>query len=147
MLDWDPRYKICLKSELPQTRTVTFKRKKKMIDWKKPHFQKDDNSERKTNGYRVPCSGDSGSGQVVSTSISLNSVEDFKYVLAAVHTGGTASPFTDKNDRKKYSVPCGSYAYDKLGTVLKAESKAQITSWPHIFNWIKATAGIEQPSP
>ena len=154
--NWDPQYMICLKSELPQTRTVTFKRKKKMkrnpIDWTKPFFENDNNSGKigkigKINGYRVPCSEDSGSGQVVLTSINPNSVEDFKYVLAAVYSATTSSGFID-NDGKRYLVPCGSFAYDsKENKFLKAEESAQITSWPDIFNWIKDMAGIEKPSP
>ena len=146
---------ICLKSKLPQTRTVTFKRKKNRInvpdnkrnpiDWKRPDFQKDDNSGGKINGYRVPCTADSGSGQVVLTSISPNSLKDSRYVLAAVFTARAHSSFTDDNDKKEYNVPCGSYAYDIEG-ILKAEAIAQITSWPNIFNWIKDKAGIKQPS-
>ena len=141
---------ICLKSELPQTRTVRFKRKKKImrnpIDWTTPFFDKDNNDETKINGYRVPCTADSGSGQVVLTSISSNSLEDFKYVLAAVFTTSTQSSFSDDNDGKQYQMPCGSHAYNSRdNTFLKAEGKAQITSWPDIFNWIKDTAGIEHP--
>ena len=118
------------------------------IDWAKPFFENDDNSDRNINGYRVPCSADSGSGQVVLTSITQNPFEGFKYVLAAVYTAARHSSFSDDKDGKQYQVPCGSFAYDsKENTFLKAEGKAQITSWPGIFNWIKDTAGIEQPSP
>ena len=96
------------------------------------------------NGYRVPCSGDSGSGQLVLTPMNQDAPKDSRYVLAAVFGSKTKGEFTDGG--KTYSMPCGSYAIDEsnpnehkhvvLGSI------ATSTSWPEILQWIKNKAEI-----
>ena len=148
--NWDPRYMLCLKSEFPITKTVTFNRKKTTlgtpIDWKKPLFVNYDNTRSSMNGYRVPCSGDSGSGQVVLTSINKNSKKQFRYVLAAIYDATISDDFTD-DDGTEYGIPCGSYTRDdRTKKVLHSAATAQSTSWPDIFAWIKDMADIKQSS-
>ena len=114
---WDPRYMLCLKTEFPKTKTVTFKRKKSMvgkkIDWQNPTFYDEDNDESNRNGYRVPCRGDSGSGQVFLTNIKkdiINVKDDFRYALAAVYNGDVTDEFPDP-EGNRYIGPCGMYAW------------------------------------
>ena len=141
---------FCLKSQFPITKTVTFKREKTTvgnpIKWKKPLFVNYDNTRSSMNGYRVPCSGDSGSGQVVLTSVNKNSKKQFRYVLAAVYDATISDDFTD-DDGTQYDIPCGSYTRDDTtNEFLKSAATAQSTSWPDIFAWIKRMADIEQSS-
>ena len=117
----------------------------KTIKWNKPTFDKDENIRNDRNGYRVPCSGDSGSGQVFLTSI--NEEHEKKqmdtYVLAAVFADDVADVFIDDNN-EDYLVPCGTYAWDhsKMKYQMSA-ARAISTSWPEIFNWIKNQAQIK----
>ena len=138
----------CLKSELPKTEIVTFKRRSKAttIKWNNAVFESKNNNKNNINGYRVPCKGDSGSGQVVLTSITRGSKKVDKYVLAAVHTTAPADTFT-QNGVEEYHVPCGTYTKDDTtNRFLMSASAAQSTSWPDIFNWIKDKAKIKQVS-
>jgi hypothetical protein len=151
--DWDPKYMLCMKSKLPKTETVTFKLKAKTpkskdkpIDWKNPLFVTDYNSKSESGGYRVPCTGDSGSGQVVLTSIGVTPLGSYKYVLAAITTYGLEGTFVDKGN--PVNIPCGSYVQTNtlvpgMKKVLKTAEESHSTSWPEIFNWIKQKAEIK----
>ena len=144
----------CLKSILPKTKTVFYKRKcgkscvnvgKKPIDWKHPFFWKEDNSKGSIKGYRVPCGGDSGSGQVVSISIDSKPLQSFKYVLAAVFVKTIENNVEENGEL--VGMPCGSTAfrYDsntRKVVTLQSQGLAQSTSWPEIFDWIKHKANI-----
>jgi hypothetical protein len=151
--NWDSKYMLCMKSKLPKTETVTFKwkaktpnSKHKPIDWKTPFFGTDDNSKSGSGGYRVPCSADSGSGQVVLTSIGSTPLETYKYVLAAVFESTSEDTFVDKGNLDY--MPCGSYVktntlVNGVMKILKSATQSQRTSWPEIFNWIKQKAEIK----
>ena len=150
---WDPNYMLCMKSILPETKSVTYERKsrccgnfgKKPIDWKDPFFFQEDNSNG-PKGYRVPCRGDSGSGQVVSISIDPKLPKSFKYVLASIYTG-TMQDNANVNGINM-DMPCGALAliYDfnsnRVDT-LESQALAQSTSWPKILDWIKNKAKIK----
>jgi hypothetical protein len=147
---------LCMKSILPVTKTVTFKRKSqccgnignKPIDWKDPSLLKEDNDKGTMKGYRVPCRGDSGSGQVVSISIDQNPLETFKFVLASVYSN-TIQDNSNVGDKKNIVwMPCGSTALSFDSTTgkevtLQSRGRAESTSWPEILDWIKNKAQIQ----
>ena len=140
---------LCLKSILPKTKTATYKRKEYYlpIQWKDPIFVQEENSKDFTKGYRVPCRGDSGSGQIVSISIEPKPLQSFKYVLAAVFTS-TIQDLVVENGKDVPVVPCGStvFSYDstaKKVVTLESQGHAQSTSWPEILDWIKNKAKIQ----
>ena len=145
-----------MKSILPKTKTVTYKRKsqccgnvgKKSIEWKDPAFvqiENEENSEGLIKGYRVPCRGDSGSGQVVSMSIDSKHVQSFKYVLVAVYSSTIEDNVVENGNH--VHMPCGSTALIHDSTTGKdvphqSLARALRTSWPEILDWIKNKANI-----
>ena len=127
---------LLMKSELPITNTVSFKRnsKTKKIDWKALIIDKPEKQAGNILGYRVPCNGDSGSGQIFSTNYN-----ELRFVIAAVYNANSPDDVRDR-DGKPVGMPCGAYSinvpyYKILETVHFSES----LSWPDIFDWIKDT--------
>ena len=94
MPTWDPSYMICMNSKLPKTKIVTYKQKSGSPDWANPQFDHH-NAPSEIESYRVPCPGDSGSGQIFSTQYTdlQTRVEHKKFVLSAVLTTKGKDPF------------------------------------------------------
>ena len=142
MRTWDPSYMICMNSKLPKTKIVTYKQKSGSPDWANPQFGHH-NAPSEIESYRVPCPGDSGSGQIFSTQYTdlQTRVEHKKFVLSAVLTKGVYDNFYVKKfpfKEKSYRLPCGAYTYSKKqGKYIKGTSMSQSTTFPEIFNWIK----------
>ena len=83
-------------------------------------------------GYRVPCKGDSGSGQIFSTI-----VNEFRFVIAAVLAGYDHDDVVDSNG-KLVDLPCGTYSFDVVSNkFLDSVHFSQSVRWPPIFDWIK----------
>lgn len=148
---WDSNYMLCMKMELPKAKTVTFRRKPGSDpQWGKPEFGQED-TPAKIESYRVPCGGDSGSGQFFAThyytdpgSLSWDGKRSlrFKFILAAVFVAGFSEQFQDSLG-KEHEVPCGTYTSDsKKKDDLQYTANSQSTTWPEIFNWIKKNAKI-----
>ena len=132
-----------MNSVLPKTKTVTYKQKSGVKpDWTNPEFA-NKGGPTQIESYRVPCEGDSGSGQVFSTQYldRQTSVEHTKFVLAAVLSGGITDGFFHKPflaKEKRHSLPCGSYTYSrKLGKYIQDTSYSHSTTFSGTFNWIK----------
>ena len=142
MPTWDPSYMICMNSKLPKTKIVTYKQKSGSPDWANPQFDHH-NAPSEIESYRVPCPGDSGSGQIFSTQYTdlQTRVEHKKFVLSAVLTTKGKDPFYVKKfffREKSYRLPCGAYTYSKKhGKYIQEMSISQKTTFPEIFNWIK----------
>ena len=142
MPTWDPSYMICMNSKLPTTKIVTYKQKSGSPDWANPQFAHHDGPSE-IESYRVPCKGDSGSGQMFSTQYTdlQTRVKHKKFVLSAVLTRAGSDHFYAKKfffGEKSYRLPCGAYTYSKKhGNYIQQMSISQSTTFPEIFNWIK----------
>ena len=130
---WDSNYMLLMKSQLPITNTVSFIRDRNTnkIDWTSPVNGLEYPPENIL-GYRVGCSGDSGSGQVFSTY-----VNEPRFVIAAVLKGGFSDKVRD-TEGNVVNMPCGAYTIDDPNyNILETVHHSQKISWPEIFDWIK----------
>ena len=135
--DWDPSYKMCMKTKLPNTKTVTFKAKSSIqpqeINWDEPALGEippiTPEQYYLMGAYRAPCYGDSGSGQMFLTydKFVTQKSSTFKFVLAAVFHG-----------KETYTGPCGTYRYNKKKKdYVDTFPVCHSISNPKIYNWIK----------
>ena len=143
---------MCMKMKLPNTYSVTFDRKqfKQEVNWDVPIFNKEDPPKGLWSAYTSPCTGDSGSPQMLFAV----KQKDPKFVLAAIlskHVGR----FYNKTSDTFYHAPCGAHTEntEKKKPYLEAEDdiiktigfSVKITYGP-IFQWIK-TRSRTRPVP
>ena len=145
---WDSKYFLCMKSKVEKTKTVTFQRQPgSKTDWTWPFFNQEETLNQ-DESYRVPCIGDSGSGQFIEieyTTTKPTPKKQSKFVLAAVLKGGISHQFStkykDKNGQiktRRHDVPCGSYTYNQKQKIYNQDTSfSQSTTFPDIFKWIK----------
>ena len=155
----------CMENDLPQTNTITFKKKgHSEIHLDSYYYRKVD--PPKGNGvYQDGCSGDSGSGQFIKNNVEYTpeNLLRFKYVQVAVYSRTVSDDFNYGG--RNYKMPCGSYSYDmheskKVNEKREANEKVSVKKpWskriyfqsqsismritsPKILRWIKIQAGI-----
>ena len=143
--DWDPSYKLCMKSKIPKPKTVTFEAKMgDEIDWSDPVFKQIDFTEDLMAAYRVPCSGDSGSGQMFLSSYrtSIGKPRIFKFVLAAIYSGryDEINMFDGEHKGKisKHKLPCGTYTYDPISEdYIQSLAISESISNQKMYLWVR----------
>ena len=141
--DWDPSYKLCMKSKIPKPKTVTFEAKMgDEIDWSDPVFKQLDFTEDLMAAYRVPCSGDSGSGQMFLSSYrsSIGQSRTFKFVLAAIFRGRVDVMFDGEHKGKisKHKLPCGTYTYDPISEdYIQSLAISESISNQKMYLWVR----------
>ena len=142
---WDPSYKLCMKSKIPKPKTVTFEAKTgDEIDWSNPVFKQIDFTEDMMAAYRVPCSGDSGSGQMFLASYraSISQSRIFKFVLAAIYHGryDDINMFHGEHKGKisAHKMPCGTYTYDPIAEdYIQSLAVSESISNQKIYLWVR----------
>ena len=134
---WNSNYMICMKSVLPKTKIVTFTRHLgSQPNWGSPPAFDQEQAPDKIESYRVPCIGDSGSGQFFLARYDPekeNIQTPPKYVLAAVYKGSVSDVFDGI-----HRMPCGGYTYNQNWKQYDTETSfSQSTTYSEIFQWIK----------
>ena len=136
-------YKYCMKSTLPSTKYAVFNKNNcKKLDWKtmKNNYQANQYKEapKEILSYKVACTMDSGSGQVVTNGIDLQKdeylLDELRYVLVAVYQGKYKNKFTYRG--KQYNFPCGTYTWLN-GKYNEHHPYSESTTWKENFDWIK----------
>ena len=137
---------LCMKTELPKTKSVSFTFSKPGIEptWKSPIFILEE-PWNDANSYVSTCKGDSGSGSLITNKdtrlqkdyLDYESVtnENYKMILTAI-----ASKTVTKKDKNGvfYRIPCGTNFYDpKYKEYIQSLGVSQNVASPKIYNWIK----------
>ena len=134
---------LCMKSKIPKPKTVTFEAKMgDEIDWSDPVFKQLDFTEDLMAAYRVPCSGDSGSGQMFLSSYrsSIGQSRTFKFVLAAIFRGRVDVMFDGEHKGKisAHKIPCGTYTYDPIAEdYIQSLAISESISNQKIYLWVR----------
>ena len=155
---WDPKYMICMKTELPRTDTVQFMVNmdhfsvpNMVPNWNKPSFSLE-NPWAGAESYISPCDGDSGSGQFTTNQdtqgllynndfdghkISID--ESFKMIL----TGILSIVYLDDGIKDKKGkvirdpVPCGTNLYSiKENKYFQSIGVTHAVGSPEVHQWI-----------
>ena len=145
---WNPNYMICMKSVLPKTKIVTFTRHLgSQPNWGSPPIFNQEQAPDQIESYRVPCRGDSGSGQFFLTKYDPDKPEYTqtppKYVLAAVYKGEVSDAFqvllsNGQDETDDHPMPCGGYTYNQKWKQYDTDTSfSESTTYSEIFQWIK----------
>ena len=132
-----------MKSKIPKPKTVTFEWKMgDEIDWSNPVFKQLDFTEDLMHAYRVPCRGDSGSGQMFLSSYrsSIGESRTFKFVLAAIYRGRLNDRFYGEHKGKisAHKIPCGTYTYDPIAEdYIQSLAISESLSNQKIYLWVR----------
>ena len=149
---WDPKYMICMKTELPKTDTVEFmvKQPETLPDWNDPSFLLE-NPWTGADSYISPCTGDSGSGQFTTNQDTqgllgsdfdghrISTDESFKMILTGIlSTLHRDDGIKDKNGKDiRDPVPCGTNLYSiKENKYFHSLGVTEAVSSPEIHQWI-----------
>ena len=132
---------ICMKSDLPKTKIVTFiKQPGAEPTWNRPVFGVE-NAVEYADSYRMICRGDSGSGQFITNEdVYESSTSDgSRMILAAIVSRNDYKndPFIDEHGNS-HEIPCGTNYYDKKREkYLQNRAVSHSITWPKIHRWIK----------
>ena len=97
---------MCMDIKRPTTYSVTFNRTLfgLKVNWDKPIFEQEDPPKGLWSAYSSPCSGDSGSPQMLY----VVTPDEPKFVVAAILSGGVGQ-FYNKTSKTIYRAPCGTH--------------------------------------
>ena len=144
---------------LPDTTTVTFERKRSLLNWDNPIFVQEDRVNWDNpifaqedpdlpdgiswSSYISVCDGDSGTPQMFYDYDAAIRKNEPKFVVAAI-AQGQVGLFNIKDDREISPVPCGTRTLNK-GKIHEAEENiiksigiGQRITHPEIHDWIKS---------
>ena len=148
---WDPTYMICMKTELPKTRSVKFMVEQPGAEptWNRPYFELED-PWTGADSYISACFGDSGSGQFTTNQdtrlrkdfhdYKTSATESIRMIITAIVTTGSSDDgIVDEKgvDITPNGVPCGTNLYNAThNTYFQSLGVSEDVSSPKIHLWI-----------